>query len=55
MNYNIYIFTKTQALSYQKAEKAEKQVQKRMWPYGRKQTHTPTQVMTPTSTPHDNI
>jgi len=47
-----YTFTKTQALSYQKSRK--KQVQIRMWPYGRKQTHTPTQVMTPTSTPHVN-
>ena len=45
-------YRKTHALSY---HKQKRQVQKRMWPYGRKQTHPPTQVMTPTSTPHVSI
>ena len=49
---NKNVFRKTHALSYQNQKR---QVQKRMWPYGRKQTHTPTQVMTSTSTPHVNI
>jgi hypothetical protein len=44
--------TKTYALSYQ--NKRKRQVIKCMWPYGRKQTLTPTQVMTPTCNPHIN-
>ena len=43
------MFSKTQALSYQKSRK--RQVQKRMWPYGQNDRHTPMQVMTPMSTP----
>ena len=48
----IFFFYKNSSIKLSK--KQEKQVQIRMWPYGRKQTHTPTQVMTPTSTPHVN-
>jgi hypothetical protein len=40
----VLVFRKPHALSYQK--EAEKQAQKRMWPYGRKQTHTHTHTHT---------
>jgi hypothetical protein len=46
-------FYKTLSIKLQKRQK--KQVQIRMWSYDQTDTHTPTQVMTPTSTPHVNI
>jgi hypothetical protein len=47
------IFYKNSSIKLPKRQK--KQVQICMWSYDQTDTHTPTQVMTPTSTPHVNI
>ena len=50
---NLLFFYKNSSIKLPKRQ--EKQVQIRMWSYDQTDTHTPTQVMTPTSTPHVNI